>query len=198
MTLGRECSLLQPTVSDVPPFTYLQYLPGPDWPLRHHILLPFPPLSMCVLNHLSRVWLFVTPWAVAHQAPLSMGFSRQEYWSGLLFPSSGDLSSLGIEPSKSQLSSWHCPAVPPWSWGIRMPRTRGGNSSAFSSHSSPQPTQQTTRTVCSPPQQKKSELRSQASCGISLGKHHILPERDARSPNRTENLRTFAGWAVNP
>ena len=126
MTLGRECSLLQPTVSDVPPFTYLQYLPGPDWPLRHHILLPFPPLSMCVLNHLSSVWLFMTPWAVAHQAPLSMGFSRQEYWSGLLFPSSGDLSSLGIEPSKSQLSSWHRPAVPPWSWGIRMHRTRGG------------------------------------------------------------------------
>ena len=63
----------------------------------------------------------------------------------------------------------------------------GGNSSAFLSHSSPQPTQQTTRTVCTPhPQQKKSELRNQASCGISLGKHHILPKRDARSPNRTE------------
>ena len=36
---------------------------------------------------LSRVWLFVTPWTVAHQAPPSMGFSRQEYWSGLPFPS---------------------------------------------------------------------------------------------------------------
>ena len=40
---------------------------------------------------LSRVWLFVTLWTVAHQSPLSMGFSRQEYWSGLPFPSPGDL-----------------------------------------------------------------------------------------------------------
>ena len=39
-----------------------------------------------------------TPWIVAHHVPLSMGFSRQEYWSGLPFPSPGDLPSLGIEP----------------------------------------------------------------------------------------------------
>ena len=38
---------------------------------------------------LSRVWLFATPWTVAHQAPLSKGFSSQEYWSGLPFPSPG-------------------------------------------------------------------------------------------------------------
>ena len=47
---------------------------------------------------LSGVWLFVTPWTVAHQAPPSMGFSRQEYWSGLPFPSLGDLPNPGIEP----------------------------------------------------------------------------------------------------
>ena len=47
---------------------------------------------------LSRVQLFVAPWTAAHQAPLSMGFSRQEYCSGLPFPSSGDLSNPGIEP----------------------------------------------------------------------------------------------------
>ena len=47
---------------------------------------------------LSRVWLFVTPWTVAHQAPLSMGFPRQEYWSGLRFPPPGDISDTGIEP----------------------------------------------------------------------------------------------------
>ena len=41
--------------------------------------------------------LSATPWTVACQAPLSMGFSRQEYWSGLLFPSPGDLSNTGIE-----------------------------------------------------------------------------------------------------
>ena len=40
---------------------------------------------------LSRVWLFATPWTVIYQAPPSMGFSRQEYWSGLPFPSPGDL-----------------------------------------------------------------------------------------------------------
>ena len=47
---------------------------------------------------LSRVWPFVTPWTVAHQAPLSMGFSRQEYQSGLPFPPPGDLLDPGIEP----------------------------------------------------------------------------------------------------
>ena len=43
------------------------------------------------VKSLSHVQLFVTPWTVAYQAPLSMGFSRQEYWSGLPFPSPGDL-----------------------------------------------------------------------------------------------------------
>ena len=41
---------------------------------------------------------FVTPWTISHQVPLSMGFSRQEYWSKLLFPSPGDLPNLGIQP----------------------------------------------------------------------------------------------------
>ena len=47
---------------------------------------------------LSRVQLFVTLWTVAHQAPLSMEFSRQEYWSGLPFPSPGYLLHPGIKP----------------------------------------------------------------------------------------------------
>ena len=46
---------------------------------------------------LSPFWFFVTPWTLARQAPLSMGFSRQEYWSGLPFPPSGDLPNPGIE-----------------------------------------------------------------------------------------------------
>ena len=50
------------------------------------------------LKPLSCVRLFVTPWAVAYQAPPSIGFSRQEYWSGLLFPSPGDPPDPGIEP----------------------------------------------------------------------------------------------------
>ena len=49
----------------------------------------------CVLSH---VRLFATPWTVALQAPLSMGFSRQEYWSRLPFPSPGYLPELGIVP----------------------------------------------------------------------------------------------------
>ena len=51
----------------------------------------------CMLNRSCRVRLFETPWTVAHQAPLSMGFFRQEYWSGLLFSPPGD--PLGIEPT---------------------------------------------------------------------------------------------------
>ena len=52
---------------------------------------------------LSRVLLFATPWTVALQAPRSMGFSRHEYGSGLLFPSPGDLSNPGIEPRSPAL-----------------------------------------------------------------------------------------------
>ena len=47
---------------------------------------------------LSRVRLFATPWTLAYQAPPSMGFSRQEYWSGLLFSAPGDLPDPGIKP----------------------------------------------------------------------------------------------------
>ena len=55
-------------------------------------------IYVCVLSHFSHVRLFVIPWTVARQIPLSMGFSRQEYWSGLLCFSPGDLPNLGIEP----------------------------------------------------------------------------------------------------
>ena len=49
--------------------------------------------------------LFATPWTVAYQAPLSMGFSRQEYWSGLPFPSPGDLPNTGIKPGSPTLQA---------------------------------------------------------------------------------------------
>ena len=52
----------------------------------------------CVGCHFSHVQLLVTPWTVAHQVPLSMGFSRQEYRNGLPCPSPGDLSNPEIEP----------------------------------------------------------------------------------------------------
>ena len=55
-------------------------------------------IDILALTSLSHVQLFVTPWTVAYQAPPSMEFSRQEYWSGLPFPSPGDLPNPGIEP----------------------------------------------------------------------------------------------------
>ena len=57
------------------------------------------------VKSLSRVRLFATPWTVAYQASLSVGFSRQEYWSGLLFPSPGDLPDPGIEPRSPALEA---------------------------------------------------------------------------------------------
>ena len=53
----------------------------------------------CLPRHVHRVQLCATPWMGAQQAPLSMGFSRQEYWSGLPFPPPGDLPNAGIEPT---------------------------------------------------------------------------------------------------
>ena len=59
---------------------------------------------MCVLSHFSHVWLCVTLWTVACQAPLTKGFSRQEHWSGLPCPPSGDLPDAGIEPESHYVS----------------------------------------------------------------------------------------------
>ena len=63
------------------------------------LLLCWPPVQRERESVCSPVQLFATPWTVAHQAPLSMGFSGQEYWSGLPFPPPGDLHNPGIEPS---------------------------------------------------------------------------------------------------
>ena len=65
------------------------------------------------LSHFSRVWLFVTLGTVARQAPLSIGFSRQEYWSGLLCPASGDLPNPGVEPTSPVLASGFLTTEPP-------------------------------------------------------------------------------------
>ena len=64
------------------------------------------------VKSLSRVQLFVTPWTVAYQAPPSMGFSRQEYWSGLPFPSPGDLPDTEIEPVSPALAGGFFTAEP--------------------------------------------------------------------------------------
>ena len=65
------------------------------------------------VKSLSHVRLFVTPWTIAYQAPPSMGFSRQECWSGLPFPSPGDLPDPGIEPGSPTLQAGTLPPEPP-------------------------------------------------------------------------------------
>ena len=62
-------------------------------------------MHVCVLSCFSHVQLFATPWIVARQAPLSMGFSRQEYWSGLPCPPAGDLPDPEIEPASPALQA---------------------------------------------------------------------------------------------
>ena len=56
---------------------------------------------------------FMTLWAIAHQAPLSMGFPRQEYWSVLSFPTPGDLPDQGIEPVSPELAGIFLTTAPP-------------------------------------------------------------------------------------
>ena len=74
----------------------------------------------------SRVHLFATPGSVAHQAPLSMGFSRQEYWSGLPFLTPGDLPDPGIEPTSlvsPPLAGGFFTNVPPEAKREKKPRS---------------------------------------------------------------------------
>ena len=65
------------------------------------------------VKSLSRIQLFVTPWAIVRQTPPSMGFSRQEYWSWLPFPSPGDHPAAGIELRSPTLQADALPSEPP-------------------------------------------------------------------------------------
>ena len=69
-------------------------------------------LATICAQSLSRVQLFATPWTVTCQTPLSMGFSRQEYWRGLPCPSPGHLPDPGIEPTLSCLLHWQAVSYP--------------------------------------------------------------------------------------
>ena len=84
-------------------------------PLSHQgSLLLLVPFDLKVkVKSLSCVRLFAIPWTVAHQAPPSMGFSRQESWSGLPFPSPGDLPNPGIEPRSPALQAYALTSKPP-------------------------------------------------------------------------------------
>ena len=74
------------------------------------------------------VRLFATPWTVAHQAPLSMGFSRREYWSGLPFLSPGDLPDPGIKPRSPALQADALTSEPPWPESVARSPTEGNSS----------------------------------------------------------------------
>ena len=68
------------------------------------------PVCVYARSHFNHVPLVVTPWTVARQAPLCMGFSSQEYWSGLPFPPPGDLPDPGSEPGSPVLEASSLPA----------------------------------------------------------------------------------------
>ena len=73
----------------------------------------FKSLKWSEVKSLSRVSLFATPWTVAYQGPLFMGFSRQEYWSGVPFLSPEDIRNPGIEPMFPALQADCLPSEPP-------------------------------------------------------------------------------------
>ena len=85
---------------------------GTGWDFPTCCMRFFYKLHACVQS-LSCVQLSTAPWTVAHQAPLSMEFFRQEYWSGLPFPSPRDLPNPGIEPSFPTLVGCFCTTEPP-------------------------------------------------------------------------------------
>ena len=82
--------------------------------LQADALLSEPPgkCGSIQLSSLSLVWHFVTPWTIAYQAPPSMEFSRQEYWSGLPFPPPWDLPNPGTEPTSPASSAWQADSLP--------------------------------------------------------------------------------------
>ena len=76
-------------------------------------------MCVCMCVCVSHVWLFEIPWTVAHQTPLSMRFSKQEYWSELLCPPPGDLPKSGIEPRSPTLQADSLPYKPPGNISIQ-------------------------------------------------------------------------------
>ena len=69
-------------------------------------------ICCAVLSRFSPIQLFASPWSTAHQAPLSMGFSRQEYWSGLPCPPPGDLPEPGVEPTSPESPGFQAISLP--------------------------------------------------------------------------------------
>ena len=86
-------------------------------------------MGCCWAESLSRVWLFATPWTVARQAPLSMGFSRQEYCGGLAWPSPGDLPNPGIESRSPTLQVGSLSSEPPGGFQPNLEGVSSGQTS---------------------------------------------------------------------
>ena len=76
---------------------------------------------MCTLSYFSDVQLFATPWPIAHKAPLSMGFSRQENWSGVLCPPPRDLPKPGIKPMSPAAPALQVDSLPLSHQGMPKP-----------------------------------------------------------------------------
>ena len=93
------------------------------WMKEKSLRLPCGPVAVLV-QLLSRVWLFVTPWTTDCYGLLSMGFPRQEYWSGLPLPSPGDLPDPGIKPTSPELAGGFLTTEPPGK-PIRGPWAKG-------------------------------------------------------------------------
>ena len=90
--------------------TLVSFSPGPTQVIFQASLESYMPI--CCYCLVANLCLPETPWTVAHHAPLSMGFPRQEYWNGLPFPSPGDLPDPGIEPRSPALQADSLPSEP--------------------------------------------------------------------------------------
>ena len=118
--LGLTRSGQQPTPSQgstrsfmfLPPLTNSSRPSRTYKPVRCLVSIYSPPLGELLASR-SHVLLFVTPWTIARQAPLSMGFSRQEYQRGLPFPPPGDLPDPGMEPASPALAGRFFTTEPP-------------------------------------------------------------------------------------
>ena len=117
MSAGVFFSLTSPG-SDPACLSQVLRAPSIPWPLvaapclYHHIIFQSYGTRVCVLSHFSCVQLFVTPWAVALQALLSMGFSRQDYWSGLPCRPPWDRPNPGVKPASPATPALQADSLP--------------------------------------------------------------------------------------
>ena len=109
MTQLQDCGWL--TDSDPAPLKGAGFMPS----FAHRenkFVMPWLWVRACSVCMHSHVRLFVTPWTIAHQAPLSMGFSRQQFWTGLPCPPPGDLTPPGTEPTSPASPSLQADTLP--------------------------------------------------------------------------------------